>query len=330
MKEDAHSQLDLGKKYSKVELSKILGEPSIEHVREGLGYCKKSRNTLLFVDLEKAGKEERFHFNDYFEEEFFHWDSQTTQHERTPKIVEMVEGRSTPLLFVRKYQKVKSKTQPFVYCGRLEFEELDPKTSKPVHLIFRSVDYDDYTDNDDLVDLYLWSPRQTSNTISKSTEVSDNRKSSYRKPSKTERRGLVVSRVGQGYYRQQVIKKWGGVCPITKLGVRSVLIASHIKRWSESSDDERLDPENGILLSPNIDSLFDRHLVSFDDEGHLVRSRKVTPDDLMKMGIDPDVVIQISDGMKKYLDHHRERVVDAEELEGTDELPNKGQDRGHP
>jgi hypothetical protein len=314
MREDAHHQLRLGDKYSKQELSKILREPTLKTVREGVFYGTKFRNTLLFVDLEKEGKEERFHFNDYFEGEFFHWDSQTTQHPTSPKIREIVEGRATPLLFVRLYQKVKSKTQPFVYCVRLEFAELNPQTSKPVHLIFRNLDYDDYTQNDDLTDLYLWKPnhsgKETSNTVSKSAVVSDNRKSRYQKPTKTERKGLVVSRVGQGYYRQQVIEKWNGVCPVTKLEVRRVLIASHIKRWSESSDEERLDPENGILLSPNFDSLFDRHLVSFTDEGHLVRSSRVTVDDLIKMGINAAVVIPISDGMKKYLDHHRERVVD--------------------
>ena len=78
-----------------------------------------------------------------------------------------------------------------------------------------------------------------------------------------------------------------------------------------ASSPVRLDHENGILLSPNFDALFDRHLVSFTDEGHLVRSSRVTVDDLIKMGINSDVVIPISDGMKKYLDHHRERVVDA-------------------
>ena len=42
----------------------------------------------IFVDLEKADKEKRFHFNDFFEEDFFHWDTQTTQHINSPKIQE--------------------------------------------------------------------------------------------------------------------------------------------------------------------------------------------------------------------------------------------------
>jgi len=107
------------------------------------------------------------------------------------------------------------------------------------------------------------------------------------------------------------------LAPLSSPRGGSLAQAAPIKRWSESSDDERLDPENDILLSPNLDSLFDRHLIYFTDEGRLVRSSRVTVDDLIKMGINDDVVIPISDGTKKYLDHHRERVVDPEELSGS-------------
>ena len=44
---------------------------------------------------------------------------------------------------------------------------------------------------------------------------------------------MVTSRVGQGYYRQQIIDKWNGMCPITGIDIKSILISSHIVRWSE-------------------------------------------------------------------------------------------------
>ena len=53
----------------------------------------------------------------------------------------------------------------------------------------------------------------TSNFISKKGIVSDR----VIKPNKTERRGLVTSRVGQGYYRQQILEKWNGTCPVQKV-----------------------------------------------------------------------------------------------------------------
>ena len=69
--------------------------------------CKNSSSSLFFVDLEKKDKEKKFHFNDFFEGDFFHWDSQTTQNIDSPKIQEIVSGNVTPHLFVKLIQKLK-------------------------------------------------------------------------------------------------------------------------------------------------------------------------------------------------------------------------------
>ena len=72
-------KLRIGARYSKKELSILLDNPNISIIREGV-YNYSRSESLFFVDLEKQGKEERFHFA------YFHWDSQTTQHINTPKI----------------------------------------------------------------------------------------------------------------------------------------------------------------------------------------------------------------------------------------------------
>ena len=58
-------KLILGDKYSKKQLSELLDQPTLSLVREGVFSCKNSLSYLLFVDLEKKGKEERFHFDDF-------------------------------------------------------------------------------------------------------------------------------------------------------------------------------------------------------------------------------------------------------------------------
>jgi len=320
MPQELHSRLRLGSRYSKGpsgNLPEILDEPTLRTVREGIFYCRNTPGAvLLFVDLVKDDKEQRFHFNDYFEGEFFHWDSQPSQHLETPRIGQIVSGQSTPLLFARIHQRVKGKTQPFIYCGRLTFHEHDPGSARPVHLVFQSVDYDDYTHVDALQDIYLWEPARsggtTTNTISKSGQVSSERKRRYTEPNQTERSGLVTSRVGQGWYRQEVLKKWGARCPITGVDLKAVLIASHIVPWKDCGDDERLDPENGILLSPSVDALFDRHLVSFSDSGALLRSKRVTADHLSALGIAPDSAVPVTDGMRAYLALHRGKMEELD------------------
>jgi hypothetical protein len=307
--------LEIGSQYSKNDLAVLLDQPSLTTVREGVYSCKNSPSYLLFVDLEKAGKETRFHFDDFFEEDYFHWDSQTTQHIQSPKIQAIVSGELTPHLFVRIKQKEKSKTLPFVYCGRLVFDTHEPNTSKPAHIIFQNLDYDDFTNNQDLLEIYRWKPstagKSTKSTITKKGSISSGRKAKYKKPNETERRGLVTSRVGQGYYRQQLIEKWDGKCAVSKSDILPILIASHIVPWSEGNDEERLDVENGILLSPLYDALFDKHLISFDASGRIIVSNSITAENLERLGLSADAKIHITNGMQPYLQRHREKMVDS-------------------
>ena len=88
------------------------------------------------------------------------------------------------------------------------------------------------------------------------------------------------------------------------------MISSHIVPWSESNDEERLDVENGILLSPNIDSLFDKHLISFEDNGEIIISPLIDDINLKSLGLTKTIHITISEGMKKYLKRHREKFYE--------------------
>ena len=309
--------LELGSKYSKAELTELLNEPTLSSVREGVFSCKNSDAYLLFVDLEKADKEKRFHFNDFFEEDFFHWDTQTTQHINSPKIQDIISEVLTPHLFVRVRQKEKSRTLPFVYCGTLTFNMHEEKTARPAHIIFQSDDFDDLTSNKNLLEIYSWKPSKagtTSNSkINKKGVISGRRKRNFKPPNETERKGLITSRIGQGYYRQQIIDKWNGRCAVTNSGFLPVLIASHIVSWSESNDDERLDVENGILLSPIYDALFDKHLISFEDSGDILLSEQLSQEEVDFLNVVSDAKIEVTNGMKPYLKRHREKMLRVNE-----------------
>ena len=63
---DPYQELKVGDKYSKKDLSTLLDQPNISLVREGIYNLKNSNSSLFFVDLEKKGKESRFHFDDFF------------------------------------------------------------------------------------------------------------------------------------------------------------------------------------------------------------------------------------------------------------------------
>lgn len=77
----------------------------------------------------------------------------------------------------------------------------------------------------------------------------------------------ILARIGQGKFREDLFKCYDGKCLVTGISVPTMLTASHIKPWSESKDDASCrDPANGILLSANIDRLFDRKLISINPE----------------------------------------------------------------
>jgi len=90
----------------------------------------------------------------------------------------------------------------------------------------------------------------------------------------TETVGTVKLRRGQGYFRDAVINNCAGRCAMTGLGVRELLIASHILPWGRHPE-HRLDVRNGLSLSSIHDAAFDRGLISFDENLRLVLSPRL-------------------------------------------------------
>ena len=126
-------------------------------------------------------------------------------------------------------------------------------------------------------------------------------------PNATERRGLVNCRVGQGSYRRKLLSKFYKKCAVTGCDIESILIASHIVPWYESNNRERLDVNNGILLSPTYDALFDKHLISFADNGKILISDRIR-NELNTLSVDESARIQVNDEMKFYLERHRSKL----------------------
>ena len=101
-------------------------------------------------------------------------------------------------------------------------------------------------------------------------------------------------------------------CRITHVDNPVHLRASHYKPWRDSTNDERLDGENGLLLTPTIDHLFDRGFISFEDSGRLIISPVAHVVSLNRMGIVTDRAANVglfSEGQRRYLDYHRDSVL---------------------
>ncbi|EZO27040.1 HNH endonuclease [Pseudomonas aeruginosa] len=124
----------------------------------------------------------------------------------------------------------------------------------------------------------------------------------------TEREALIKARIGQSGYRDDLLAYWGG-CAVTDCSVPALLRASHIKPWRAASPAERLDPFNGLLLTPNLDLAFDQGLISFDDQGQILIGEDLDPDSARALNITPELRLrQIESRHRAYLAWHREHL----------------------
>lgn len=113
----------------------------------------------------------------------------------------------------------------------------------------------------------------------------DIREIKIRVKDRTTQKLLIDARLGQGQFRADLEKTWQGCCAVTGCATTAVLRASHIKPWSQSTDEERLSTENGLLLAAHIDALFDRGLITFADDGLMLVSQCVSAQDRQLLGL---------------------------------------------
>jgi hypothetical protein len=121
----------------------------------------------------------------------------------------------------------------------------------------------------------------------------------------TQKRQLISARRGQGIFRANV-RLNEQRCRVTGIKDPRFLIASHIKPWSKSTDAEKLDGRNGLLLAPHVDRLFDRGFISFTNEGTMIVADDCPDEVLTAWGLDvPFTSTPFSEKQKEYLEFHR-------------------------
>ncbi len=127
----------------------------------------------------------------------------------------------------------------------------------------------------------------------------------------TTKQEMLNVRIGQQRFRKLVLDMWGHACALT--GAGQFITASHIKPWSASDNTERLDPFNGLALSPVYDRAFDVGLISFDDEGKILVSKRLSRDAAL-LGISgKEHIRKLNFLHKKYLAYHRRTLFGPNE-----------------
>lgn len=140
------------------------------------------------------------------------------------------------------------------------------------------------------------------------------KKGTYKKPKEFEikekdKETIIKARIGQGRYRELLKQKWNDTESISDYANPDFMRASHIKPWKNCDNKECIDPENGLLLKPNNDFLFDQGYISFNDDGNIIISKMLSTQDIQEFHLSEEIRIkQVTPKMKEYLNYHRENV----------------------
>ncbi|MGP4063462.1 HNH endonuclease [Oceanobacillus sp. M65] len=123
----------------------------------------------------------------------------------------------------------------------------------------------------------------------------------------TEKELIINARIGQSFFKRKLlnIEKKCKLCGVTD---ERVLIASHIKPWSRSNHQERLDVNNGLLLCPNHDALFDKGLISFVNDSEILISASLEEETKLFLNINEEIKVKLKEPQHQYMDWHRENI----------------------
>ncbi|WP_148075558.1 HNH endonuclease [Bythopirellula goksoeyrii] len=135
-----------------------------------------------------------------------------------------------------------------------------------------------------------------------SNEITDDHAPGH---TETEQAYIRKARIGQGQFRSLLLESYNTTCPILGISNPELLVASHIKPWSACTNQERLDPKNGILLSSLFDKLFDRGLITFNNDGTMIISPSLSSEDRAKCNLHQVPQLSLSNASEPYMEYHR-------------------------
>lgn len=270
------SRIQIGKKYDRPCLSSTWGFGGHEAISKGVFCPAGGGQIILFVTRIKQKSFEQY--NDYISGEYLFWEGER-KHGHDERVARAQANGEEIHLFYREIHH-----SPFEYKGHVELIDHTLLADQPSKFVFRL--FHDLSAIDDL--------QMHQDEISILPE--------------TERESVIKARIGQGVFRKQLLEMWDG-CAVTGVNLPDLLRASHIKPWRDSTNPERTNRYNGLLLLPQYDHLFDKGFISFDDDGHLLRSPALGLIPVSQLGInESDRLRSLSDNHLAFLHYHREEM----------------------
>lgn len=288
------NNLVVGCIYSLSDLASLMDVQENAVKRKGVLTRTGADFQILLITLEKDAYSTQ-NYIDHLDGSLLFWSGQNAQ-----KAVEkkLQEGKHDTFIFIKKSRK-----EPYVYYGRaipLRMQ-IHWEPGIPSHVVFELPEWADYCGI------------KREQIINSEEVFAESPSYKVVVPENTVSKTLINIRTAQSQYRKSVISFWHNKCAVTGVDDTEWLIASHIKPWRESTNEERVDPKNSLLLTPNYDKLFDRGIISFSPEtGNIIlpeQQSKQMWSNFNKLHIDDSIKLrELPEGVSHYLEYHNQYI----------------------
>ena len=277
--------LILSQSYTRPELAKLWGLGGIQGINRGVYTPANQRVIFLFVTRIKQSCLTQY--NDYLDEDLLFWEGENGHGSDERIAAASTKGEEIHLFYRERHHS------DFIYHGKVILAHWSRRTDAPSEFVFKVASLN-------ISETYL------------QEQVTADLKVDYQVATETalnaiDKQILTRSRgIAQRLFRGNLFRLWDGTCAVTGVREPKVLKAGHIKPWAKSNVTEKVDHFNGLLLVPNLDSLFNEGLISFKDDGNVMVSNQLHHEDRRRMCITDNLHLrQVFTEAKPYLDFHR-------------------------
>ncbi len=277
--------LILNQTYTRPELARLWGLGGIQGINRGVYTPAKQR--VIFIFVTRIKQKCLTHYNDYLYGDLLFWEGENGHGTDERIAAASSKGEEIHLFYRERHHS------DFIYQGKVILAHWNKRNDAPSEFVFKVASLN-------ITDSYL--QQQAAADIKVDYQVAtETALNAIDKQILTRSRGFA-----QRLFRGNLFRLWDGSCAVTGVREPKILKAGHIKPWTNSDVTEKVDHFNGLLLIPNLDSLFNEGLISFKDDGNVMVSNQLHNEDRRRMYITDNLHLrQVFTEAKPYLDFHR-------------------------
>lgn len=278
--------LQVGGEYDRKVLAQLWGLAGFQAIGRGVFTPRGEAQIFLFVTRERLGW--MTPYKNFLDGDLLFWDGEKG-HGSDERIVNASRNGEEIHLFYRDNRLV-----PFTYHGKIVMVQCSRFIDRPSEFVFNVVAIAPEPSSVE--------PMQLAEEPVDYAVISEAGLNSIDREVTTKSRGIA-----QRLFRGNLLRLWQGACAVTSVQEPRVLRSSHIKPWTDSNVQEKVDHFNGLLLIPNLDALFNEGLISFQNDGRILVSSDWQADDKRRMHITPDLHLRtVHLESRPYLEFHRD------------------------